>query len=95
MAMLCLEHTYGSFVVRFFTFLWPAGPGEVSGEGLHGILMSFSDMSFNTLIHQNVRVEGSGIIFWLVLSSKNLNKDVIEEGWTPWLPFCPGMVWDV
>ena len=94
-AMLCLDHTRVSFVTRLFIFLWPAVLGEASGKGLNGIFISFSGLSFNMLIHQNARVEGSGVIFCLVLSSKNFIKDVIGEGWIPWPPFCPWMVWNV
>lgn len=50
-----------SFVLKLFISLWPAGIlGEVSGEDLNGIFISFLGMSFSMLIHQNVCVKGSG-----------------------------------
>ena len=89
-AMLCLEHTRVSFVTRLFIFLWPAVLGEASGKGLNGIFISFSGMSFNMLIHQNARVEGSGVIFCLVLSSKKSSRTSLERGGYPGRPSVPG-----
>ena len=66
-----------SFVLRYLIFLWPAGIlGKISGECLNRIFISFSGVSFNILIHQNVCVEGSGLFLWLVV----LLQNVIEEG---------------
>ena len=52
-----------SFVLRFFIFLRPAGVlGAVSREGLNKIILCFSGVSFNMLIHPNVGKEGSRLL---------------------------------
>lgn len=52
--------------------------GEVSGEGPDRAFISFPGVPFNTLVHQNVWIQGSGL-FRLVLFLKNVIKHVIEK----------------
>lgn len=61
---------------------------------LNRIVLSFSGASFNMLIHQNVHIVGSEVIFRLVSFLKNGIKHVAEEG-PGFRLFCPRKVWNV
>ena len=61
MGMLCWQC---AFVLRLFICLWPAWIlGEVSGEGLNRIFISFPGMAFAMLVYQNVY---RGVKYFLV-----------------------------
>ena len=67
------------WVLCFEAFYLPlAGVNPRGGlrGGSNRIFINFPGVSFNMSIHQNVPIEESGVIFWLVLFSMN----VIEEG---------------